>query len=134
MKGNCLKVRSDQTDLSWLQGSFTGVLKSSCLPVNIQEELWKSGLLDYSVRPLGVKLVLIKPLGDANLINLKTENKGKLAKWFESIRPWSKTDVATGRVVWVFLFMRGQRGFFKISGAAGGFSRHGCRYDRQESA
>ncbi|GAB4837280.1 hypothetical protein Ancab_002180 [Ancistrocladus abbreviatus] len=80
MKGNCLKVRSDQTDLSWLQGSFTDVLKSSCPAVNIQEELWKAGLLDYSVRSLGGKLVLIKPLGDANLINLKTENKGKLAK------------------------------------------------------
>ncbi|GAB4852775.1 hypothetical protein Ancab_016982 [Ancistrocladus abbreviatus] len=68
---------------------------------NKKEELWKASLGDYDVWPMGGRLVLIKRLGDVNLDNIESGQIGKLARWFDSIRPWTQSNVGLGRIVWI---------------------------------
>ncbi|GAB4837263.1 hypothetical protein Ancab_002165 [Ancistrocladus abbreviatus] len=64
-------------------------------------ELRRAGLDDYDVRLMGGRLMLIRPPGEVNLVNEEKGLGGKLTKWFDSIRAWSKSDVGIGRIVWL---------------------------------
>ncbi|GAB4846393.1 hypothetical protein Ancab_025398 [Ancistrocladus abbreviatus] len=78
--------------------------------MHLQAELRKAGLDDYDVRPMGGRLMLIKPPGEVNLANMELRQIRKLARWFDSVWAWSKSDVGIeelcGLDAWVSLFIR----------------------------
>ncbi|GAB4852809.1 hypothetical protein Ancab_017012 [Ancistrocladus abbreviatus] len=71
LKVNCLKIETDQLELAWLRGSFTGELKSPYLA------------------------------GLSILDNIESGQIRKLARWLDSIQPWTKSHVRLGRIVWI---------------------------------
>ncbi|GAB4846646.1 hypothetical protein Ancab_025652, partial [Ancistrocladus abbreviatus] len=83
------------------RGSLTGELKSQYLVVNVQAKLRMAGLDDYDVLPVGGRLMLIRPPKEVNVANMESGLVGKLARWFDSVRAWSKSDIGRGRIVWI---------------------------------
>ncbi|GAB4842747.1 hypothetical protein Ancab_012722 [Ancistrocladus abbreviatus] len=84
-----IKVESDLLDLAWLWGSFIGELKPHHLEVNILAKLRRAGLNDYDVWL------------EVNLVNEESGLGGKLARWFDSVQAWPKSDIGMGKIVWL---------------------------------
>ncbi|GAB4860694.1 hypothetical protein Ancab_035856 [Ancistrocladus abbreviatus] len=91
-------------DTGWIQGSFTGGLKSFDLVNNISRVLAKAGIGDCLVRSFGGLLVLLTATGKRSMEAIVDANRSLFSDWFSFLRPWAKLDVGDGRLVWLRCF------------------------------
>ncbi|GAB4854566.1 hypothetical protein Ancab_023147, partial [Ancistrocladus abbreviatus] len=93
-----LVINSRMSDSEWLKGSFTRVLKSSCLLSSIQDRMVCEAIPLCEIRPLGGRLVLMIASGESNMANIVANNHEKLSLWFDAVRPWKKEDIGGSRL------------------------------------
>ncbi|GAB4853987.1 hypothetical protein Ancab_040190 [Ancistrocladus abbreviatus] len=93
-----LELKLCKTEYEWLNACYTGVVKSMESINNLESELIKEGISNCVVRG---NLVLLSAIGNGNMEKIMSDYRGKLVRWFNSLRPWEKQDVGYNRVVWI---------------------------------
>ncbi|GKV30137.1 hypothetical protein SLEP1_g38992 [Rubroshorea leprosula] len=96
-----LEFNPKHENWKWLEGCYLGTARSVEIVPVIQERLYMEGLFVVRVRAMGGKLVLLDGEDKEELKELVESAADWLGQWFDEIRPWSPTLVASERFVWV---------------------------------
>ncbi|GKV35119.1 hypothetical protein SLEP1_g43433 [Rubroshorea leprosula] len=95
---------STHEDWIWLEGCYVGIARAVELVLILQERFYMEGLFSVRLRAMGGKMVLIDCDDKEELKDLIELASDWLSQWFDEIRPWTPTLVATERFVWVKCF------------------------------
>ncbi|GKV02366.1 hypothetical protein SLEP1_g14813 [Rubroshorea leprosula] len=80
--------------------STTSVYSVTLIP-NLQEKFFMEGVFFCKIRPIGGRLVLLEGKDYEDLKELVETGKDLLGNWFEDVKPWTPTVVATERFAWI---------------------------------
>ncbi|GKV09907.1 hypothetical protein SLEP1_g21340 [Rubroshorea leprosula] len=89
------EFRVEESDFEWVKGSFVGTARAVELIPTIQEKFYMEGYFSISLKPMGGKLVLLQCVDKEELEDLVTNAGDWLGQWFDEVRPWSPSMVAT---------------------------------------
>ncbi|XP_057808529.1 uncharacterized protein LOC131023008 [Salvia miltiorrhiza] len=94
------QFQTTEEDLVWLNGAFTGYIKSEFLWEEVQEEINSECAGCFKLKSLGGNMVLIQSSNEQTT----EENLNKLNEWrdfwLQWWRPWKSVDINYQRVVW----------------------------------
>ncbi|GKV29665.1 hypothetical protein SLEP1_g38570 [Rubroshorea leprosula] len=92
--------RADMSYADILRGSKKNGLGIERIPT-IQEKFYMEGYFSISLKPMGGKLVLLQCADREELEDLVANVGDWLGQWFDEVRPWSPSMVATERFTWI---------------------------------
>ncbi|GKV40774.1 hypothetical protein SLEP1_g48377 [Rubroshorea leprosula] len=91
----------DEKEYTWVEGSYVGTARAVELIPTLQEKFYMEGYFSLSLKPMGGKLVLMQ-CQDKEELQYLVENAGDwLAQWFDEVRPWTPSMVASDRFTWI---------------------------------
>ncbi|GAB4847248.1 hypothetical protein Ancab_026289, partial [Ancistrocladus abbreviatus] len=84
---------SSEEDRMWLKDCWYGEVFSIEDLLGLECKIKESGVMDYILRYIGGKGVLLSSNGSRNIKEIVAEHKNVLNQWFALIRPWGTLDV-----------------------------------------
>ncbi|GAB4834922.1 hypothetical protein Ancab_033189, partial [Ancistrocladus abbreviatus] len=71
----CVEVNSYESELSWLRGSFTGILKSINTLLDLGKKVKEAGIRNCLTRPIGGNLILLTTTGVESIEEIARKNR-----------------------------------------------------------
>ncbi|GKU99946.1 hypothetical protein SLEP1_g12720 [Rubroshorea leprosula] len=90
-----------QNEYGWLEKCFVGTVRSVTLIPTLQEKFFMEGVFFCKIRAMGGRLVLMEGHDYEDLKDLIETGQEWLGQWFEEIKPWKPTIVASERFAWI---------------------------------
>ncbi|GKV05107.1 hypothetical protein SLEP1_g17149 [Rubroshorea leprosula] len=96
-----MEFNVNKEEYRWLERCFVGTVHLITLIPTLQEKFYMEGVFFCKIRAMGGRLVLLEGHDYEDLKEMIKNGQDWLGNWFEEIKPWSQTMVATEKFTWI---------------------------------